>query len=155
MAALHGDLNIPVLLVTDRADHALQLHDELAFWCPGFPRYLFSEPTPLFYEDAAWGSSTRRERLQTLSMLARYHLPYSDIPSKPPIIVVSARALMTHTLPRRDFIKATKQIQTGPENPDDSFTRGMGPNWVPASRYGSRNGAVLASRGYSGYLATE
>ncbi|MDP2993483.1 MAG: hypothetical protein Q8N46_00005, partial [Anaerolineales bacterium] len=34
LAALHADLGQPIVLVTDRADHALQLHDELAFWAP-------------------------------------------------------------------------------------------------------------------------
>ena len=100
-------------LVTDRADHALQLHDELAFWLPDISRYIFSEPNPLFYEDAAWGTTTRRERLQTLTGLAAYHLPFMEKPASPLIVVTSARALMTRTLPRRDFLKASKQIKVG------------------------------------------
>jgi len=113
VAALHGDLNRPVLLLTDRADHALALYDELSFWAPSAPRYLFSEPNPLFYEDAAWGSSTRRERLQTLTALSVYHLPFAEKPSTPPLIVASARAVMTRTLPRRDFLKASKRLSVG------------------------------------------
>ena len=113
MAALHSALDQPILLITDRADHAIQLHDELAFWAPHASRYIFSEPNPLFYEDAAWGSTTRRERLQTLTALAIYHLPFADRPSRPPIIVTSARAIMTRTLPRRDFLKASKQLKLG------------------------------------------
>src|SRR5690348_8046906 len=53
IAALQADLNRPILLITDRADHALALFDELGFWLKS-PRYLFAEPNPLFYEDAAW-----------------------------------------------------------------------------------------------------
>jgi len=113
LAALYADLEQPILLVTDRADHALQLHDELAFWLPDTPRYIFSEPNPLFYEQAAWGSVTRRERLQTLTRLAAYHLPFVEKSASAPIIVTSARALMTRTLPRRDFLKASKQIKVG------------------------------------------
>ncbi len=113
LAALHADLSQPVVLVTNRADHALQLHDEMAFWLPEVARHLFSEPNPLFYEDAAWGNATRRERLQTLTTLARYHLPFTEEPSVPPVIVTSARALMTRTLPRRDFLKASKQLKVG------------------------------------------
>jgi transcription-repair coupling factor (superfamily II helicase) len=113
LAALHSDLDKPILLVTDRADHALQLHDELAFWVPAVPRYIFSEPNPLFYEDAAWGTTTRRERLQTLTGLSVYHLPFAQKPATPPIIVTSARALMTRTLPRRDFLKASKLLKVG------------------------------------------
>ena len=113
LAALHADLEQPIILVTDRADHALQLHDELGFWLPDSSRYIFSEPNPLFYEEASWGTTTRRERLQTLSRLATYHLPFVEKPASPPIIVTSARALMTRTLPRRDFLKASKQLKLG------------------------------------------
>ena len=69
LAALHKDLNRPVLLITDRADHSLSLYDELGFWVRS-PRYHFAEPNPLFYEQAAWGVTTRRERLHTLTALA-------------------------------------------------------------------------------------
>ncbi len=113
LASLHADLNQPILLITDRADHALALFDELSFWLPNAPRFLFAEPNPLFYEQAAWGASTRRERLQTLTALANYHLPFTAKPTAHPIIVASARSLMTRTLPRRDFLKACKKISTG------------------------------------------
>jgi len=113
LAALHATLDQPILLITDRADHALQLHDELSFWAPDATRLVFSEPNPLFYENAAWGSTTRRERLQTLTALAVYHLPFAEKPSIPPIIVTSARALMTRTLPRRDFLQASKRLTVG------------------------------------------
>ena len=126
LAALYNDLDQPVLLVTDRADHALQLHDELAFWLPDTPRYIFSEPTPLFYEEAAWGTTTRRERLQTLTALSTYHLPFTGKPVIPPIIITSARALMTGTLPRRDFLKASKLLKAGQSIPPRSLLE----SWV-------------------------
>jgi transcription-repair coupling factor (superfamily II helicase) len=113
VAALQQDLNRPIVLLTDRADHALSLFDELAFWSPDLPRYLFSEPNPLFYEDAAWGNATRRERLLTLTALSQYHLPFGEKPATPPVIVSSARAAMTLTLPRRDFLKACKRLSVG------------------------------------------
>ncbi len=113
LAALHTTMAQPILLITDRADHAIQLHDELSFWAPNASRYIFSEPNPLFYENAAWGTTTRRERLQTLTALAVYHLPSSEKPPLPPIIVTSARALITRTLPRRDFLKASKLLTVG------------------------------------------
>src|SRR5512143_3815235 len=68
LAGLHIDLAQPILFITDRADHALSLYDELGFWLQS-PRYLFSEPNPLFYEHAAWTASTRRERMQAMSAL--------------------------------------------------------------------------------------
>ncbi|CAG1012127.1 partial Transcription-repair-coupling factor, partial [Anaerolineae bacterium] len=109
LAILQADLNRPILLVTDRADHALALFDELGFWVKS-PRYLFAEPNPLFYEDAAWGIATRRDRLQALTVLSTYHLPFTQKPPSPPIIVTSVRSLMTRTLPRRDFLKACKKL---------------------------------------------
>jgi transcription-repair coupling factor (superfamily II helicase) len=113
VGALQVDTDRPIVLLTDRADHALSLFDELGFWASDSNRYLFSEPNPLFYEDAAWGSSTRRERLQTLTALAHYHLPLGDKPASAPIIVASARATMTRTIPRRDFLKASKRLAIG------------------------------------------
>ena len=126
LAVLREDLDQPVVLITDRADHALLLHDELAFWAPAIPRYIFSEPNPLFYENAIWGSATRRERLQTLTALSAYHLPFVEKPSTPPVIVTTIRALMTRTLPRRDFLKACKLLKAGLNIPPGSLLEG----WV-------------------------
>jgi transcription-repair coupling factor (superfamily II helicase) len=132
LAALHADLDRPVILFTDRADHALAFADELAFWTPSAKRYLFPEPNPLFYEDAAWGNNTRRERLQALTALAAFHLPFADRvgaaqkPATPPIVIASARALMTRTLPRRDFLKAAKQLRLGQTIPQKSLLE----DWV-------------------------
>jgi len=125
LAALHGDLGQPILLITDRADHALALYDELGFWLKS-PRYLFAEPNPLFYEQASWGVATRRERLQTLTALSAYHLPFTERPEVPPVIVTSARSLMTRTLPRRDFLKAFKKLSAGQTVQPDSLIR----EWV-------------------------
>ncbi|MBM3151918.1 MAG: transcription-repair coupling factor [Chloroflexi bacterium] len=115
VAALHLDLDRPTVLVTDRADHALRLHDELAFWLPASSRFIFPEPAPLFYENAAWGSATRCERLQTLAALCPYHLPFLEKPGTglAPVIVASARAVMNRTLPRRDFIKSSRSLRAG------------------------------------------
>ncbi|MBN2386221.1 MAG: transcription-repair coupling factor [Anaerolineales bacterium] len=113
LSALQADLGRPLILVAARADLALAQYDELAFWVGSVRRHLFAEPNPLFYENAAWGATTRRERLQTLTALAAYHLPFADKPSVPPVIVTSPRGLMTRTLPRRDYLANSKQIRLG------------------------------------------
>jgi len=110
LSALSKDLNVPILLITDRADRSLTIFDELGFWLPDNPRFHFPEPTPLFYEQAAWGVVTRRDRLQALTALAMYHLPGSTKPQEPVVIVAPLRALMTRTLPRRDFLVNSKII---------------------------------------------
>ena len=123
LAALHQDLNAPILLITDRADHALASFDELGFWV-GSPRYHLAEPNPLFYEQAAWGVATRRERLQTLIALSEYHLPFAQKPDVPPILVASVRSLMTRTLPRREFLKACRKLSVNQTIQPDALTRG-------------------------------
>src|SRR5690349_9532890 len=125
LATLRQDINRPILLITDRADHALALFDELGFWVQS-PRYHFAEPNPLFYEQAAWGVTTRRERLQTLTALASYHLPFGQKPEIPPIFVTSARSLMTRTMPRRDFLKACKRLTIDQSAQPDTLLR----SWV-------------------------
>jgi transcription-repair coupling factor (superfamily II helicase) len=113
LAAIHEELGQAILFLTDRADRALEFADELGFWLPDAPRYLFPEPNPLFYEEAAWGATSRRERIQALTALAGYHLPFGKKPEIPPVIVASARALMTRTLPRRYFLKNSKRLKVG------------------------------------------
>jgi len=112
LAALHQKQNAPSLLLTDRADKALALYDELALWLPDIPRLVFPEPTVLFYEKSPWGENTRRDRLIALTTLATYHIPSAKpVVSAHPIIIASARALMTRTLSRREFLKATRLVR--------------------------------------------
>jgi len=112
LAALYATLQKPVLLLTERADLALTLIDELTLWLPTAPRFLFPEPNPLFYEKEPWGENTRRDRLMALTRLAAFHIPNAAV-SAPEIIIASARALMARTLPRRDFLKSTRTIRPG------------------------------------------
>jgi transcription-repair coupling factor (superfamily II helicase) len=126
LGALSESLERPILLLTDRADHALTQMDELGFWIPQSTRMLFPEPTPLFYEQAAWGSATRRDRLLCLTVLAAYHLPGANKPQKPPVIVAPLRSVMTRTLPRRDFLIACKVIKVGQQIVPETLLR----QWV-------------------------
>ncbi|MEJ5241608.1 MAG: transcription-repair coupling factor [Anaerolineales bacterium] len=114
LAALTRDWPGPVLWITDRGNHALSQREEARAWLgEGVNLALFAEPTPLFYEQASWGAATRQERLQALTSLAVYHLPFAEKPSQPPILFTSVRALMTRTMPRRDFLKACKRLTPG------------------------------------------
>ncbi|HZW04561.1 MAG TPA: hypothetical protein VFF68_11585, partial [Anaerolineaceae bacterium] len=113
LVALQQDLNRPVLFITGRTDQALTALDETGFWKRDLLRQNFPEPNPLFYEQAAWGTVTRRDRLQTLTLLARYHMLNAEEPETPPLIIGPVRAIMTRTLPRRDFIKSTRLLKVG------------------------------------------
>ena len=111
LTALHTHFKQPTLLITDRADHALTLLDELAIWAPKTERLYFPEPNPLFYERGEWGETTRRDRLLSITTLASYHIPALSKQVSAPILVCSARAVMTRTIPRREFLTATRTLK--------------------------------------------
>ncbi|MFN2119675.1 MAG: CarD family transcriptional regulator, partial [Anaerolineales bacterium] len=112
LSALQSDLDRPAVLITQRADLAFALHDELGFWSTS-PRLHLREPNPLFYEQADWGVGTRRDRLKALTTLAAYHFPGSPAVHKHPIIVASARAVMTKTVPLDRFLAACYGLTIG------------------------------------------
>lgn len=119
-ASLVKDLEQPLLLISNRADRALALFEELQFWLGDQPAHYFPEPNPLFYEKASWGQGTRRDRLHVLTMLARTLHPGVPSPETPPVIVATVRAIMARTLPRRDFLKYTRTLKIGQRiMPDD------------------------------------
>ncbi|MEK6222546.1 MAG: DEAD/DEAH box helicase, partial [Chloroflexota bacterium] len=113
LAALHHAAGRPILLLTQKSDRALTLVDEFAMWMPKTESLYFPEPPALFYENTPWGDNTRRERLLTLTTLASLQIPGAFKPKTPPIIIAPARAVMTRSLPRRDFLKSTKTLKAG------------------------------------------
>ena len=114
LARLHLDLQVPILFLTNRADRALALYDEISFWLKDGRNFYFPEPNPLFYENLAWSERARLDRLHVFSELSTALLPGAS-PSKPQIdtIIAPIRALMTRTIPRRDFLKATQTLKIG------------------------------------------
>ena len=149
MAALYEDLGVPMLLLTNRADRALTLFDELGFWMENSNRLFFPEPNPLFYETLNWSPSTRRDRLTVLTQLAAYHLPFAAKPVDPPFITAAVRSIMTRTLPRRNFLRSTRALKVGQTvNPDEliSAWAGLGyeySNIVVQVGQFSRRGGIL------------
>jgi transcription-repair coupling factor (superfamily II helicase) len=113
LAVLQQATQRPLLLLTDRPTRVMTVEEEYALWAPKIPRLIFREPNPLFYEEASWGETTRRDRLNALTLLASYHIPGAQEPARPPLIIASARALMTRTLPRRDFLRVTRTLRPG------------------------------------------
>ncbi len=102
----------PVIVITAKIDRAYTISEQLPVWT-GDARgiYRFNEPSPLFYERAPWGENAIRGRLETLAAL----MPPEDVPlsPKPPIIIVSARALMQRTLPVHAFRQRAIVLRTG------------------------------------------
>jgi transcription-repair coupling factor (superfamily II helicase) len=118
VAALQQDLECDVLLLTDRDDHALVLWEELAFWTRT-TRLHCAEPNPLFYELAPWGAAVRRERLEALIALTSRRLTGPGPNRARAVVVASARALMTRTMPPDEFLRACRTLQAGALLPSD------------------------------------
>ncbi|MCC7359339.1 MAG: transcription-repair coupling factor [Anaerolineales bacterium] len=108
-AALSHDQPGPTLIIAARTDRAATVAEELAAWAPGARVLTFNEPNPLFYEYGAWGPRTIYARLNVLAALTGA----DHAPEAPLIVVASARALMSRTLPRRDFAANTRSLQPG------------------------------------------
>jgi transcription-repair coupling factor (superfamily II helicase) len=149
LAALHQTLRVPMLLITDRTDFALTLADELPLWSDGRNQLFFPEPNPLFYENAPWGLTTRRDRLLALITLASHQIPGAPKSEIAPIIIAPARAIMARTLPRRDFVKATRTIKVGQIIQPDGLVRSwvdlgyQAVNTVVAAGQFARRGGIL------------
>ena len=115
-AVLSLDLRRSVVLVVSRPDRLLTLSDEIPAWAPELRLLPFPDPRPLFYERAYWGPRTLCQRVVALTTLTTGQLPGGPQPSASPppsLILASARAVMTRTLPRRDFLAASRWLKTG------------------------------------------
>ncbi len=149
LAAIFKELNIPILLITDRSDHAISLLDELNLLAPQAKLLYFPEPGPLYYEDSPWGERTRRDRLQCLTQLAVEHIPGSGPLPRPVLIIAPVRAIITRTLPRRDFLKSMRKLQVGSAHSLENIiqllmTRGYEPaNTVISPGQFSRRGGIM------------
>ena len=149
VASLKTSLDRPFIMIVERMDQAIAFADELSFWIRADDVLLFPEPSPTFYEKAAWGSLTRRDRLQTLTYFAGYHLPSANKKPSPKVIVTTVRGLMTRTIPRRDFLKSIRSIKAGQIVKQDELVREwVGNGYQPAEiviepGFFSRRGGLL------------
>ncbi len=126
LAALQAELGMPILFITGRASRALTWLDEVGFWAPDLPHHPFPEPAALFYERAVWGAMAQRDRILALTLLAVHHIPGAPKPAQPPILIAPVRAVMTRTLPRRDFLKSSRILKVGQQVRPEELQR----QWV-------------------------
>ena len=110
IAALHGELGLPIMVITVQPGDTRKLYEQLQVWCSQsanlryFPEVDFHpyEPVPSYY------SNTMVQRLQTLSALALAR--GSD---EPPLIVASLPAVMSRTTAKGDFASACHVLNRG------------------------------------------
>jgi len=111
IAALYEELNLPLMVVTGQPETARKLHEQLRAWCsPSAELHRLPELDFLPYDSSQLSAVSYQmiERLRALATLALYE--GSD---KPPLVVTSALAIMSKTIPRRDFVAACHILKQG------------------------------------------
>lgn len=148
-ASLIKSTQRPVLYLTGRTDRALIVEEELDYWLPEIEKVIFPEPDPLYYEDIPWSPKTRWDRLSVLAELAASKIPGSGSLGGPEVIIAPIRAVITRTLPRRKFLKVTRQIKPGqraslPKLAASWYTKGYQPSTIVVSPgQFARRGGIL------------
>jgi transcription-repair coupling factor (superfamily II helicase) len=111
IAALYEELNLPLVVVSGQPESARKLHEQLRAWCsPSAELHRLPELDFLPYDSSQLSvvSYQMMDRLRALATLALYE--ESD---KPPLIVTSALAIMSKTIPQRDFVAACHILKQG------------------------------------------
>jgi transcription-repair coupling factor (superfamily II helicase) len=110
IAALHGELGLPLVVITAQPEKAHRLYEQLQIWCsPSTNLHLFPELDFLPYEYlSSYSANAMWERLQALATLALY-----EDGAKPPLIVTSALAMVTKTISQKDFTAACQILRRG------------------------------------------
>ena len=109
IAALHRELNLPVLVIVAQPENAKRLYDELQAWCPiSALLQSFPETDFLAGEYSATDAVAVAERLRTLSALTRCRDISTDV--RNPLVVASALAVVNRTIPRDGFIASCRAL---------------------------------------------
>jgi transcription-repair coupling factor (superfamily II helicase) len=111
IAALYEELDLPLMVVTGQPESARKLHEQLRAWCsPSAELHRLPELDFLPYDRAQLSAVSYQmvERLRALVTLALY-----EKNDKPPLVVTSALAIMSKTIPQRDFVAACHILKPG------------------------------------------
>jgi transcription-repair coupling factor (superfamily II helicase) len=109
LAALYQELHCPVILFTARAERVSYWAEQIHVWTASDNILTFPEPDALPYERVPWSRETVADRLSALTALVQWESGSEP----PPLIVASARALMQHTLPVREFLIGLRNYRVG------------------------------------------
>ncbi len=121
LSTLAQDWDGPVIYLTAQVRRAYNVSEQIPAWLgDDIHLHRFAEPSALFYDRAPWDASVIRNRIETLSALME------DTPDQHPIIVSSARALMSRTLPPRQFRQTTQTLKVGERHGLEKLIR----SWV-------------------------
>jgi len=111
IAALHEELNLPLMVVTGQPESARKLHEQLRAWCsPSAELHRLPELDFLPYDSSQLSAVSYQmmERLRALAILALY-----EENDKPPLVVTSALAITSKTILQKDFVAACHILKPG------------------------------------------
>jgi transcription-repair coupling factor (superfamily II helicase) len=113
IAALHQELSLPILTITAQPENAKRLYDELQVWCHSSAWLQFYPEIDLLAgEYSSSDPLAITERLKTLSILNSCQDKSQDGWSAP-LIVSSALAAASKTIPRADFTASCHTLKVG------------------------------------------
>ena len=109
IAALHQELDLPVMVVTAQPESARKFYEQLRVWCsPSAELHRLPELDFLPY-DSYQLSAFRYQMLERLKALTALALRVTEAP----LVVTSALAIMNKTIPHRDFVAACHVLEPG------------------------------------------
>ncbi len=110
IAALHQDLALPVLVITAQTENAKRLLDQLQAWYATSTSLRFYPDTEtLDRQSFVTNSINVNERLSTLSCLCKS----AQLNNDKPLIIGSALAVASKTIPYESFFSSCHAIKTG------------------------------------------
>jgi len=113
VAALYRELNLPVILVTAEPETARKFHEQLRAWYPPSAELHRLPELDLLPYDGYWPSSFSYQALDRLKALATLALRQKG--DAPTLVVTSALAIMSKTIPHEDFVAACHILKPGME----------------------------------------
>ncbi len=112
IAALHRELDLPILVIVSQSEDAKRMYDELKAWCPRSAQLqLFPEAEFMTGECNRFDVLTTAERLKTLWTLSvSCNTPGGG---GSPLVVSSASAVVSKTISRNDFVASCHAVEIG------------------------------------------
>lgn len=113
VAAIYQELDLPIMVVTAQPESARKFHEQLRGWCPPSAELHRLPELDLLPYDSYRSSSFSYQGLGRLKALATLALRQQG--DKPPLVVTSALATMSKTIPHEDFGAACHVLKPGME----------------------------------------
>jgi transcription-repair coupling factor (superfamily II helicase) len=111
IAALSVDLNLPLIVLTAQPETARKLHEQLRAWCPPSTELHRLPELDFLPSDSSQSQAISYQMVDRLRTLAALAPRKQD--SGPPLVVASALAIMSKTIPQKDFVASCHVLKPG------------------------------------------